>query len=120
MDTIYLSETPSDDNKKARQTLKRLQDVAIGVMAPIEALETNPIANSIGLVSLDTIAETGLPSVPGMVRYTVKITGLESEDSFQLQELSSNERMTTIILETPTGVSRVHASTMHSSYCTIR
>lgn len=112
VDTIYLSETPSDDNKKARQTLKRLQDVAIGVMAPIEALETNPISNSIGLVSLDTIAETGLPSpVPGMVRYAVKITGLESEDSYtKLQELSSNERMTTIILETPTGVSRVHAS----------
>ncbi len=112
VDTIYLSETPSVDNKQARQTLKRLQDVAVGVMAPIEALQTNPVSNSIGLVSLDTIAENGLPSpVQGMVRYAVRITGLESEDAYgKLKELSSNERMTTLILETPNHVSRVHAS----------
>jgi (E)-4-hydroxy-3-methylbut-2-enyl-diphosphate synthase len=113
-DTIFLRETPSATDNEARRTLKRLQDVAVGIMAPIDALKSNPVPNSVALVSLDTIIANGgiIPTLPsGAVRYAIQISGIESEESYKvLPVLSQSNLMTTIVLETPKSVSRVHAS----------
>ena len=50
-----------------RKTLKRLQDVAIGVLADIDHLAANPMPNTVAIVSLDAIVTNGgsLPALPG-------------------------------------------------------
>ena len=111
-DSIYLPEVPASDDQTSRRTIKRLQDVAVGVFAPIEQLRINQLPNSVAVVALEEISKLGgkFPDLPvGSIRYAVKVTGLESEDSFRYIS-SPNALVTTIILEVPSHVSRVHAS----------
>jgi len=113
-DTLFLPKTPAADDAKARQTIKRLQDVAVGIMAPIAELQANPIKNSVALLTLDEIIANGgdLPQMPaGAIRFAVKISGLEPAESYSsLAKLGTNERFATAMLEVPAGTSRVHAS----------
>jgi hypothetical protein len=43
-------------DKAGRQALKRMQDVNVGVVAPLAALQANPLPNSVALVSLADFA----------------------------------------------------------------
>lgn len=112
-DSIYLPEVPPADDKEGRKTIKRLQDVAVGVFAPIEQLSANPMPNTGAVVTLAEISKLGkLPDLPeGSIRYAVKVTCLESDDDYKLlASVAGNERIATIISEVPEDVSRVHAS----------
>lgn len=76
-DSIYLANVPLSEDKAARKTIKRLQDINIGVIAPIEELVANPFPHSVAVVSLEDIAMKGLPALPeGSIRYAVKFTGI--------------------------------------------
>lgn len=46
------------------QAIKRLQDVAVGVVAPYTELITKPIAGSVAVVELADISKSGLPVLP--------------------------------------------------------
>lgn len=109
-DSIYLPSVPAVDDTASRKVIKRLQDVAVGVIAPIEELVAKPFPNAVAVVNLADIAKSGLPALPeGAVRYAVRMTGLEPEASYDvLKALSPKVAMG--ILEVPAGVSRVHAS----------
>ena len=66
-DTIFLPEVPPTSDLSARKTLKRLQDVSVGVMAPLDQLQTHPLPGSIALVSLQDISDNHggkLPQLP--------------------------------------------------------
>jgi (E)-4-hydroxy-3-methylbut-2-enyl-diphosphate synthase len=110
-DSIYLPEVPPADDKNARKTIKRLQDVAVGVLAPIDQLQANPLPNSVAVVTLDAIAKNGgLPKLPeGAIRYAVKLSGIEPESAYEFLK-THDKKLVMAILEVPDDTSRVHAS----------
>jgi hypothetical protein len=79
--------------------LKRLQEVSVGIIAPIDQLQANPLPNAVrkiiksssiqrifldhcllqvALVNLQDAVRTGLPPLPPQaIRFAVKLTGLE-------------------------------------------
>lgn len=112
-DSIFLPEVPPESDVKSRKTLKRLQEVAVGVIAPIEQLQANPLPGSVALVTLEQMVKRSLPTLPeGSIRYAVKCTGLEPEymySTFKSMQLLT-DKIAMIILEVPNHVSRIHAS----------
>ena len=112
-DSIYLAKVPATNDKTARKVLKRLQDVQVSVIAPIEELRANPMPNSVAVVSLADLVQSGSVQLPdGAKRFAVKVTGLESEADYQSikSAFAMKDKMTTVIIEVPNDVSRVHAS----------
>lgn len=112
-DSIFMPELPAVDDKAARKVLKRLQDVNVVVMAPLAELQKNPIDRSVAVVSLEELAKTGSVQLPeGTSRFAVKSTGLESADMYQsiVSAAAMKDKFTTLIVEVPSHVSRVHAS----------
>ena len=63
-DSIYLPQVPPTTDTAARKVIKRLQDVAVGVIAPIDELMKNPLPNAVAVVSLTDIVKSGLPVLP--------------------------------------------------------
>jgi hypothetical protein len=51
-DTLFMHELPPADDKEGRQTLRRLREVGMHVITPIEHLRTNPMPHAIPLVPL--------------------------------------------------------------------
>lgn len=47
-----------------KQVIKRLQDVAVGVVAPYAQLLANPLVGSVAVVEMADIAKSGLPPLP--------------------------------------------------------
>lgn len=112
-DSIYLSKVPAKDDTAARKTLKRIQDVAVGVLAPYEELVANPFPHAVAVLSLEEMVKNGLPPLPEQaIRYAVKFTGIEPEHMYEtfksIQML--NPKIVMALLEVPSHVSRVHAS----------
>lgn len=108
-DSIYLPEVPPIEDATTRRTITRLQEVAVGVLAPIEQLQANPLPNAVAVTSLKSIAN-GLPPLPtGAIRYAIKIDGTEDADSFNAL-VNIDQKVALLILEIPLGTSRVHAS----------
>jgi hypothetical protein len=72
--------------------------VAVGVIAPIDQLQANPLAGSVAVVNLADI-QAGLPALPeGSVRYAVRMTGLEPASSYDVLT-NLHEKVATAILE---------------------
>ena len=46
-DSIFMREVPAVDDLEGRRTLKRMQDVNVGVLAPIAALRANPLPQTL-------------------------------------------------------------------------
>lgn len=112
-DSIYLPEVPAADDMAARKAIKRLQDVAVGVLADIDQLAANPFPNSVAIITLDSIAANGgkLPALPeGAIRYALKCTGLESTTDYETALKAIDDKLAIMILEIPVTSSRVHAS----------
>ena len=111
-DSLYLPEVPPTSDTASRKNLKRLQDVAVGVLADINQLNANPLPNSVAIVSLESInTNNGLPALPqGSIRYAIKVTGIEPESFYQKLVSSINNKVSMILIEVPNHVSRVHAS----------
>ena len=71
---IY-TEVPAIDDVECRRAIKRLQDVAIGVLAPLSELNLSPLPNAVAVVTLEEIVKNGkMPPLPeGAVRYAIKV-----------------------------------------------
>ena len=110
-DSIYLPHVPTADDAASRRAIKRLQDVAVGVLAPYSELVAHPLPGAVAIVTLEDVAKAGkLPVLPeGAVRYAVKITGLEPEGAFDVLK-GADAKLCMVILEVPSKASRVHAS----------
>jgi len=105
-DALLLSEPPAADDAKARQTLKRLMDVAILPIVPAAALAASPIAGAVALLTLPE-ASAGSPLPEGAARAVITIRGDETET--ELKALKSIDHAF-VILDVPDTLSRLHAS----------
>jgi (E)-4-hydroxy-3-methylbut-2-enyl-diphosphate synthase len=52
-DSIYLPTVPTSEDKASRRTIKRLQDVAVGVLAPLDQLLLNPFPAAVAVLSME-------------------------------------------------------------------
>jgi (E)-4-hydroxy-3-methylbut-2-enyl-diphosphate synthase len=106
-DSIFLRTSPPTSDSAARKTLRRLQDVNVGVVVPVESLEKDPLQNAVALMDIeDAIARNGkLPE--GAIRIAVTVSGNEDEDTI-LAIKSLNPVM--VFLSVPEGLSTLHAS----------
>merc|ERR1719389_553326 len=103
-DSLLLREAPALDDAKARQTLKRLADVAVHVIVPAAALAAAPIEGAVALVDL---ADAAAPLPEGAARRVITVRGDESEE--ELVALKSIEHAF-LLLDPPPSLSRIHAS----------
>eukprot|EP00551_Chaetoceros_affinis_P003196 CAMPEP_0203646526 /NCGR_PEP_ID=MMETSP0088-20131115/13135_1 /ASSEMBLY_ACC=CAM_ASM_001087 /TAXON_ID=426623 /ORGANISM="Chaetoceros affinis, Strain CCMP159" /LENGTH=724 /DNA_ID=CAMNT_0050503765 /DNA_START=76 /DNA_END=2250 /DNA_ORIENTATION=+ len=106
-DSIFLRTVPPSTDGDARTALRRLAEVSVGLIAPVEELEKDPLPNSIAHMSLDdAIARKGeLP--PGAIRLAIEVHGDEEED--QLKQLKSLDPAM-IFINTAPGISNLHSS----------
>jgi len=107
-DSILLRELPPTEDAAARLCLKRLLDVNVGLLAPLAALQANPLAGAVAVVALKDFAAQGSKvSLPeGCQRFALSATGAESDE--ELLTLKESEAVM-LLLETPQQ-KRVHAS----------
>ncbi|CAM9322521.1 unnamed protein product, partial [Phaeothamnion confervicola] len=115
-DSLFLRQIPTA--KEARTALRRLQEVGVGVFAPLEALEATPLPNSVAVMPLAQLAATaggtaGVQLPPGAVRLAIRVLGTESDT--ELAALNgcndaAGPGTVAVLLEVPAGVSRLHAA----------
>lgn len=106
-----MRELPATGDAAGRKALKRLQEVGVHVVSPIEHLNVNPFNGAVALIPLKSIAAARkLPELPaGTVRYVVTIDGTESDA--ELKALEGVSPMPAFaLLNIAVGTSRVHAS----------
>jgi hypothetical protein len=61
-DTLFMRELPAQDDKAARTALRRLQEVGMHVIAPVDHLRENPLEDAIALVDLADAQNVQLPA----------------------------------------------------------
>eukprot|EP01042_Synura_sphagnicola_P008463 gene8463-10848_t len=110
-DSIYLPEVPPVEDAASRRTLKRLQEVGVGVLADIETLVLTPIDNSVAITPLASLS-AGLPALPqeSIRGYAISVTGTEDAALYlKLAELQKAEpRIALLIINVPAPTSNVH------------
>eukprot|EP00899_Mesostigma_viride_P003969 jgi/Mesvir1/13573/Mv25012-RA.1 len=105
VDSIVLEEIPAQNDVEARRALKRIQEVSIGVLAPIGKLLANPLPNAIALA---TLAEANdIAKLPKGSRVAFTLDGTET--AAQLAALKQHEHVM-ILFCIRHDISRVHAS----------
>ena len=60
-DTLLMRELPPADHEAGRRTLRRLQEVGMHVITPIEHLRSNPLDHAIPLVTLAEAQDLQMP-----------------------------------------------------------
>lgn len=131
-DTLLMRALPAEGDAAARQALRRLQEVGMHVIAPVDVLRETPLQDAIALVPLASAASTQLPegckrcascarsasaSAKAHVhsshacvrthRMAVTIDGTESDE--QLRSLGDLAPICALLNVAP-GTSRLHAS----------
>ena len=80
-DSIFMRELPPMDDVDGRRALRRLQEVAVHVIAPIAEIQAKPLPGAIALYTLAEVAAAGghvvLPE--GVERYAVSVDASESD-----------------------------------------
>ena len=104
-DTLLLRTVPAADDATARQTIKRLQDVAIHMLVPAAELEREPLEGAVALQTLDEALTGSLPACAA--RRVIALRG--DETSEQVAKLKSTDHAF-IMLDVPPELSRMHAS----------
>ena len=104
-DTLLLRSVPAVDDATARQTIKRLQDVAIHMLVPAAELEREPLEGAVALQTLDEALTGSLPACAA--RRVIALRG--DETSEQVAKLKSTDHAF-IMLDVPPELSRIHAS----------
>mmetsp|Transcript_26004 Transcript_26004/g.34110 ORF Transcript_26004/g.34110 Transcript_26004/m.34110 type:complete len:732 (+) Transcript_26004:127-2322(+) len=108
-DSLYLKEVPAADDSVSRTTIRRLQEVGVGIIAPAAELEKNPVPNAVALVSLEEAAKASVTLPEGAARLALSVSGIESDEDFEaLKNISPAPVM--ILLKVPDSASRIHAA----------
>jgi len=104
-DALILSEPIPADDALARQTLKRLMDVAVLPLATADALDESPIEGAVAMMTLEQAKTRSLPA--GAARLVISLTGDETAED--LESLKTIDHAFTM-LDVPEALSRLHAS----------
>jgi (E)-4-hydroxy-3-methylbut-2-enyl-diphosphate synthase len=105
-DSIFLREIPAADDEKANRSIRRLQEIGVGVVAPVAALAATPIDNAVAAVpAKEAKGDMAMPK--GAVRWAVVFDGTESAE-----EIKSALELEPVmaLIETAPETSRLHAS----------
>jgi (E)-4-hydroxy-3-methylbut-2-enyl-diphosphate synthase len=105
-DSIFLREIPAADDEKANRSIRRLQEIGVGVVAPVAALAATPIDNAVAAVpAKEAKGDMAMPK--GAVRWAVVFDGTESAEevkaALELEPVMA-------LIETAPETSRLHAS----------
>jgi (E)-4-hydroxy-3-methylbut-2-enyl-diphosphate synthase len=105
-DSVFLREIPAADDEKANRSLRRLQEIGVGVVAPVAALAATPIDNAVAAVpAKEAKGDMAMPK--GAVRWAVVFDGTESAEevkaALELEPVMA-------LIETAPETSRLHAS----------
>ena len=105
-DSIFLRELPEPSDEKANRSIRRLQEIGVGIIAPVAALAATPIDNTIATVAAKEVkGDMAMPK--GVVRWAVVFDGAESSE--QIKSALELEPVMALI-ETAPETSRLHAS----------
>jgi len=104
-DSIILDRLPAADDAAGALVLKRLQEVGVGVLAPLAALQANPREDAVAMVSA---AQVGAELPAGTSRVAVVLDGTESEAD--VAALAGKEHVAVILFDVKDGLSRIHES----------
>ena len=77
-DSILLREIPGADDEKAIRSIRRLQEIGVGIVAPVDALAANPVANAIALVPAKDAGSVTMPE--GAARIAITFDGSETSE----------------------------------------
>jgi len=108
VDSVFLHTMPDESETSRRTTLTRLQESGVGVLAPIDELNTKPLRNAVAVAPLSQIARNEPMLMPeSAARLAVSINGTESNDDIA-KLIHVNATM--VLLNVCNDISRVHAS----------
>lgn len=103
-DSIILDRLPAPTDAAGALALKRLQEVGIGILAPLAALQENPRKDAVAVVRASEAASAELPA--GVSRVAVELDGSETEA--QVAALAGVDRVACLIFSIAEGKSRLH------------
>ena len=104
-DSILLTEIPAADDEKAMRSIRRLQEIGVGIVADAAALAATPIDNSVALVAAKGAASAAVPDCAA--RVAIVFDGTETEEEVKAA-LAVDPVMA--VIKVASGVSRLHAS----------
>jgi len=104
-DSILLTEVPEPSDEKAMRSIRRLQEIGVGVVADAAALTERPVDDAVALVAAKGAASAALPDCAA--RVAVVFDGTETEEEVKVA-LGVDPVMA--LIECAPGVSRLHAS----------
>ena len=104
-DSILLTEIPAADDEKAMRSIRRLQEIGVGIVADAAALAATPIDNSVALVAAKGAASAAVPNCAA--RVAIVFDGTETEEEVKAA-LAVDPVMA--VIKVASGVSRLHAS----------
>jgi len=79
-DSIFMRTLPSAEDTNARAALRRMMEVATGVIVPAEELEKNSLDNAVALMSLEQAVATNGKLPAGAIRLAIEIDGSEDDE----------------------------------------
>jgi (E)-4-hydroxy-3-methylbut-2-enyl-diphosphate synthase len=106
-DSILLRSLPPSSDTEARKHIRRLIDVNMGVIVPVEVLEKDPLPNALALTDLETAVANDGKLPEGAIRLVVTINGEEDDETLiKVKELNP----AFALLQPSESVSHLHAS----------
>jgi len=104
-DSILLTEIPAPGDEKAMRSIRRLQEIGVGVVADAAQLAERPVDNAVALVAAKGAASAAVPDCAA--RVAVVFDGTETTE--EVKAALSVDPVMALIKVAP-GVSRLHAS----------
>jgi len=104
-DSILLTEVPAPSDEKAMRSIRRLQEIGVGVVADAARLAERPVDNAVALVAAKDATSAAVPDCAA--RVAVVFDGTETEEEVKAA-LGVDPVMA--LIKCAAGVSRLHAS----------
>eukprot|EP00850_Spirogloea_muscicola_P009080 SM000050S17005 [mRNA] locus=s50:351485:357286:- [translate_table: standard] len=110
VDSIFMRELPPLDDAEGRKTLKRLQEVTVGVLAPLSEVLSKQLPNAMALLSSEEIISNAQSQLPKNTRVALTLRGDEPYEKLEILKSMDAIFLLLDIPENDEAVSRVHAS----------
>ena len=104
-DSILLTEVPAPSDEKAMRSIRRLQEIGVGVVADAAQLAERPVDNAVALVAAKAATSAAVPDCAA--RVAVVFDGTETTE--EVKAALGVDPVMALIRVAP-GVSRLHAS----------
>jgi len=104
-DSIFLREIPAATDDKANRSIRRLQEIGVGIIAPAAALVATPVAHAIALVTAREAPTAVMPA--GASRMAVAMDGTETAEEIAA---ALKVEPVMVMIATAPETSRLHAS----------